>query len=136
MSDALINFTLVSPERLVLAEKVDMVVIPGEAGDFGVLPNHAALISSLRPGLITVYTGATKRYIFVSHGFANVSEEGCVVLAEECEFVKDMSLDELKAHAQRLKEKIESARTEQEMQDLKRNHELVLLKMGFIQKLM
>lgn len=130
-----IHLTLVSPERLVLSDTVDMVVVPGENGEFGVLPKHAALISSLRPGLVTIYRGQEKQYVFVSGGFANVNEETCLVLAEDCELVNNMDLQELTAYAQRLKEEIEIARSEKEIEALKQVRAMTLLKMHLIEKL-
>ncbi len=78
------QFELVSPERLLISKAVDMVVVPGTEGDFGVLPDHAPLISSLRPGVIAVFEGGqvTDR-IFVAGGFAEVTGERCTVLAEQ-----------------------------------------------------
>ncbi len=86
-----VSFELVSPARLLLSEDVDMVVIPGAEGDFGVLPMHSPLVSSIRPGVINVYDGndITQR-IFVAGGFAEVTPEGCTVLAEEAIAVGDI----------------------------------------------
>ena len=55
--DRKFEFELVSPERLVLSEPVDMAVIPGSEGDFGVLAGHSLVISTLRPGVIEVWQG-------------------------------------------------------------------------------
>ena len=85
------SFELVSPEKLLLAEEVDMVVVPGAEGDFGVLIGHAPLISSLRPGVIDTYNGGkVADRIFVAGGFAEVTGERCTVLAEEAIPVKDI----------------------------------------------
>ncbi|MDZ4735931.1 MAG: F0F1 ATP synthase subunit epsilon [Rhodospirillaceae bacterium] len=83
MADTL-SFELVSPERLLLSREVEMVVVPGTEGDFGVLPSHAPLISQVRPGILVVFDGGkpTDR-IFVSGGVAEVTPERCTVLAEE-----------------------------------------------------
>jgi F-type H+-transporting ATPase subunit epsilon len=79
-----VQFELVTPERLLLSEMVEMVVIPGTEGNFGVLPGHAPLISSIRPGTIDVYEGqAVTRRIFVVSGIAEVTAERCTVLADE-----------------------------------------------------
>ncbi|NNG05503.1 MAG: F0F1 ATP synthase subunit epsilon [Inquilinus sp.] len=80
-----VEFELVSPERLLLAEQVAMVVVPGTDGDFGVLPRHAPLISTVRPGVIAVYKSRAEvsERIFVAGGFAEVTGERCTVLAEE-----------------------------------------------------
>jgi F-type H+-transporting ATPase subunit epsilon len=79
-----VNFELVTPERMVLSEMVDMVVVPGTEGNFGVLPGHALLISTIRPGTIDVYQGQTvTQRIFVVGGFAEVTPERCTVLADQ-----------------------------------------------------
>ena len=78
------KFELVSPERLVLSRDVEMVVVPGTEGYFGVLPRHAPMISTLSAGVIDIYQGgAVVDRIFVAGGFAEVTETRCTVLAEE-----------------------------------------------------
>src|SRR6185437_3546050 len=79
-----VQFELVSPEKLLLSEAVDMVVVPGTEGNFGVLAGHSLLISTVRPGIIDVYEGnEISERIFVSGGFAEVTAERCTVLADE-----------------------------------------------------
>jgi F-type H+-transporting ATPase subunit epsilon len=79
-----VQFELVSPEKLLLSEAVDMVVVPGSEGNFGVLAGHSLLISTVRPGVIDVYEGSEiSERIFVSGGFAEVTAERCTVLADE-----------------------------------------------------
>ena len=79
-----IQFELVSPERLLVSEPVEMVVVPGVEGDFGVLPGHAPLVSTVRPGTIAVFEGGkVVQRIFVARGFAEVTGERCTVLAEQ-----------------------------------------------------
>ena len=69
-----LQFELVSPERLVLSQPAEMVVVPGAEGDFGAMPRHAPLISAVRPGVIDVYQGgAITSRIFVAGGFAEVT---------------------------------------------------------------
>ncbi len=79
-----VQFELVSPERLILSEMVEMVVVPGSEGNFGVLPGHAPLISLIRPGMIEVYENrvVTQRF-FIVGGIAEVTPERCTVLADE-----------------------------------------------------
>jgi F-type H+-transporting ATPase subunit epsilon len=83
----MLNFTLVTPEKLVRSGPVHMVVVPGTEGDFGVLAGHAPLMSSIRPGEISVYAtaGATPERIRIEGGFAEVSEKGLTILAEKAE---------------------------------------------------
>jgi F-type H+-transporting ATPase subunit epsilon len=90
-----ISFELVSPEKLLLSEEVEMVVVPGAEGDFGVLIGHAPMLSALRPGVISTYAGEkVDKRIFVAGGFAEVTGERCTVLAEEA-----MPVDEIDAAA-------------------------------------
>ena len=81
---ATFRFELVSPERLLLAEDVEQVDVPGAEGDFGVLPQHMPLISTLRPGILVVREGgqAAQEY-FVRGGFAEVRPTQLIVLAEQ-----------------------------------------------------
>ena len=91
MVETKVEFELVSPERLLLSEPVDMVVVPGEEGDFGVLVRHAPFISTVRPGVISVHNGGrvTER-IFVAGGFAEVTPSRCTVLAEQAQPVAEI----------------------------------------------
>ncbi|MDT7933199.1 MAG: ATP synthase F1 subunit epsilon [Sphingomonadaceae bacterium] len=81
----MLQFDLVSPERALRSGPVYMVVVPGAAGDFGVLEGHAPLMSTIRPGAISVYPASmndTPERIFIDGGFAEVSERGLTILAE------------------------------------------------------
>ena len=85
-----VQFELVAPEQLLISDAVEMVVVPGAEGDFGVLPGHAPFISTVRTGVISVYeNGAVSRRVFVSGGFAEVMPERCTVLADEAVSLDD-----------------------------------------------
>jgi F-type H+-transporting ATPase subunit epsilon len=77
------QFELVSPERLLVSEQVESVVIPGTDGEMTVLANHAPVMTTVKPGVVTVKTaaGATERYV-VFGGFADILPSGCTLLAE------------------------------------------------------
>ena len=78
------EFELVSPEKLLISQPAEMVVVPGTEGDFGALPRHAPMITGVRPGVIDVYeNGKVEKRIFVAGGFAEVNETRITVLAEE-----------------------------------------------------
>ena len=102
------TFELVSPERLLLSQPVDMVVVPGSEGLFAALIGHAPFITTLRPGVIDVWDGdRIIERIFVGGGFAEVTQERCVVLAETATPVGDIDrarvverIDELKGVAE------------------------------------
>jgi F-type H+-transporting ATPase subunit epsilon len=88
-----IHFDLVSPERLLFSDDVDMVTLPGAEGYFGVLAGHASVISSLRPGVIEVQGGANPGLkLFVRGGFAEVDARKVIVLAEEAIPMTDFDL--------------------------------------------
>ena len=79
-----IALEIVSPDRLLLSQPVDMVVMPAAEGDMGVLPGHAPMIVLLQGGTITLHEGgrATSK-LYVSGGFAEITPERCTVLADE-----------------------------------------------------
>lgn len=90
------QFELVSPEQVLSSEPAAMVVVPGDAGDFGVLADHAPLLSSLRPGVVDIHgaDGSRKR-VFVAGGFADVGNNTCSVLAEEAVPVAELNTADL-----------------------------------------
>jgi F-type H+-transporting ATPase subunit epsilon len=106
-----VQFELVTPERLLLSEMVEMVVIPGTEGNFGVLPGHAPLISSIRPGTIDVYEGQTiTRRIFVVSGIAEVTPERCTVLADEALAPDELNRGSIEAELQTVQGNLPSLR--------------------------
>ena len=110
-----VNFELVSPQRLLVSEEVDMVVVPGAEGDFGVLAEHAPVISTVRPGTITVYQGtAVSDRIFIAGGFAEVTAERCTVLAEEAERLDEIDRSAVETQLRNLREELGLAATDDE----------------------
>lgn len=90
MADKL-AFELVSPERLLLSAQADMVTVPGSEGEFGVLAGHAPVLSTLRPGVISVEDGGrvTRRF-YVQGGFAEVTPAGLTILSEQAVDLADV----------------------------------------------
>ena len=81
---AKLHFDLVSPERLLISAEVDQVDVPGSEGDFGVMANHAPVMTTLRPGVLTIQSpGKAGEKYFVRGGFAEVTLGGLTILAEE-----------------------------------------------------
>jgi len=107
-----LRFELVTPERLLLSEEVEMVVVPGAEGNFGALPRHAPLLSQLRPGIIEVYdtrqAGVSER-LFVAGGFAEVTPERCTVLAEEAMPLSELDRGKIEAALKDMREDLEDA---------------------------
>ena len=80
---AAFTFELVSPEQLMFAGDVESVVVPGTEGEFTVLKDHAPLMSTMKPGVVTITeTGAKTTRLFVRGGFADVNQAGLTILAE------------------------------------------------------
>jgi len=79
-----LHFELVTPDRLVMADDVFMVVVPGTEGESGIMAGHAPYMTTLRDGEVAVYrsAGGQPERIPVTGGFAEVSERGLTVLAE------------------------------------------------------
>ena len=101
---ATISFDLVSPENLIFNDEVGMIIVPGKDGDFGVLPGHSKVMSSLRPGRVMVY-GKDKNLLksfFVSGGFAEVNPEKCIVLAESVDEVNTLEKSSIEKEVQEL----------------------------------
>jgi F-type H+-transporting ATPase subunit epsilon len=114
MADS-VEFELVSPERLLLSKSVEMVVVPGSEGDFGVLPRHAPLISTIRPGIIRVYEGGqVTDQIFVAGGFAEVTGTRCTVLAEEALPVADIDRAAVEKGMGDIRDDLQDAKNEDE----------------------
>jgi len=105
-------FELVTPERLLVSQPVDMVVVPGTEGNFGVLPGHAPLISTIRPGTIDIYQDRTTiiQRIFVAGGIAEVTPEGCTVLADEAMAPDTLDRATLETEAQTIEDNLPSLR--------------------------
>jgi F-type H+-transporting ATPase subunit epsilon len=105
-----IAFQLVAPERLLASAEVDMVVVPGSEGDFGVLPQHSLFMSVLRPGVIETYEGGqVSRRIFVGGGFAEVNPRGCTVLAEQAMPVEEIDLERARGRLARAQDDLKDA---------------------------
>lgn len=84
------HFELVSPQKLLFSGDVEQVDLPGAEGYFGVLANHAPMVTTLRPGILTVHVAGGQQKIVVLGGFAEVSTDGLTVLANSADAVEDI----------------------------------------------
>lgn len=109
-----LEFELVSPERLLMSKAVEMVVVPGADGNFGVLKGHAPLTSTVRIGTIDVYDDrpTISERIFVAGGFAEVTPERCTVLAETAIAVSEMTAAAVAQEVKDLEEDLADAKDE------------------------
>jgi F-type H+-transporting ATPase subunit epsilon len=102
MADTL-KFEIVTPAAPMVADDAELVIIPGAEGNFGVMPGHAPLLSSIRPGTIEIRDRTLKilAQYFVEGGFAEVTPERCTVLAEEAVPVEEIDREEAESRLKR-----------------------------------
>ncbi len=114
LTDKTFQFELVSPEQVLASEQVYMVEIPGEAGNFGVLADHAPLLSSVRPGVVTITApDMSQRQLFVAGGFADVTGQACSLLAEEATPLSELDAQKLEAELHDLRDDLGFAKDDQ-----------------------
>ena len=92
----MIKLEIVTPEKMALSEDVDMVTIPTAAGEVGILPNHAPVISSLQSGILSYTKGGVTNKLVVSGGFVEVGVNTVSVLAEVAESSDEVNLENAK----------------------------------------
>jgi F-type H+-transporting ATPase subunit epsilon len=136
MAEEKLAFELVAPERLLASTACDMVVVPGEEGDFGVLPQHAPMLALLRPGVITVYDNdRVEQRVFVAGGFAEVNERGCTVLAEAAEPLDEIDRAAVQERLRVAEEELAEARepSEAERERLERAVEVARVRLESVE---
>jgi len=103
------KFDLVSPERLLLSEMVNAVVIPASEGEMTVMANHAPTMTTIRPGIVSVRSASGKKDYVVFAGFADILPSGCTLLAESAVPVEELDRDELTRRINAAKAELEDA---------------------------
>ena len=118
MAEERVEFELVTPERLVISRGVDMVVVPGTEGDFGVLPGHTPMVSTVRPGVVNVYEGnEIVERMFVAGGFAEVTAARCTVLADRAVAVDELDRAAAEQTLKDAREDLADAKTDDERRE-------------------
>ena len=112
-----IKIEIVSPENLVLSEQASSVTVPGADGYFTVMGDHAALMTTLKAGFVTVTSGGAERTYYVQGGFADVSDAGLTILAEQAKTGADFDRSELDAAIVSAQEALIGATTDQAKQE-------------------
>jgi len=104
------NFELVSPERLLVSEKVTEVVIPATLGEMTVLANHAPTMTTIKPGVVSVKlaSGQITKYV-VFGGFADILPTGCTLLAESAVHIDEISRDDIAKRIEVARGELEAA---------------------------
>jgi F-type H+-transporting ATPase subunit epsilon len=93
------NLQVITPERIMVNEQVQMTVAPGSEGYLGILVGHASLMTTLTPGEVTatLADGRTTSHIVISGGFMEVSPEGTVILADSAERSDEIDVNRAEA---------------------------------------
>jgi len=101
-----IRLEIITAERVVYSEDVDIVVAPGIDGELGILPHHAALMTMLQPGELRVRKDNQEESMFVSGGFLEVRGDKVVVLADVAERAEEIDVARAEAAKRRAEEGI------------------------------
>jgi F-type H+-transporting ATPase subunit epsilon len=132
MADQL-QLEVITPERRILDEKVEMVTVPGLGGELGILPGHTPLISQLQTGVLTYTNGPSTRKIHVSGGFVEVNKDRVSVLADIAERPEEIDAHRAKIardHAEKDLSSFSGSEEEFELARIKLERSLVRLQLA------
>jgi F-type H+-transporting ATPase subunit epsilon len=128
-----LHFELVSPARLLFSGEVSSVIIPGTEGEMTILPQHAPVLSTLRPGYVTVAKDSgTQEKIFVRGGFAEVNAKGLTVLAETAIPMAELDASAMSAQIKTAEEEVAAAKDDEGIRKAQENVEYLKAMVGAI----
>jgi len=107
-----LELEVVTPDRLVVKEKVDIVMAMGALGEFGILPNHIPFLTTLQPGELRYRKDNQLEYMAVTGGFAEISNNKVTILAEAAERAREIDVDRAKRARERAEKRLAMVRTE------------------------
>lgn len=110
----LLQLSIVTPEKLIVADDADQVNIPGSEGDLGILYDHAPILTAMRAGTLSYQKGEETTTMVVSGGFAEVTENRVTILAEAAEFVGEIDAERALAARKRAEETLSRSDLNQE----------------------
>jgi F-type H+-transporting ATPase subunit epsilon len=111
---AAFKFELVSPERLLVSEQVESVVLPGSEGEMTIMANHAPLMSTIKPGVVRVKTAAGAEQTFVVFGgFVDVMPDSCTLLAESAIATREFDKADLARRIEAVRGDVEHAKDDE-----------------------
>jgi len=102
-----LSLEVITPEGVLVSQEVDMVVVPGTEGEFGVLPGHINFLSGIVPGELRFYHDGAIEYMAVSSGFAEVSNNSVSIIIDAAEKADDIDLERARRARDRAKERME-----------------------------
>ncbi|HJX33555.1 MAG TPA: F0F1 ATP synthase subunit epsilon [Desulfatiglandales bacterium] len=98
---------VVTPEGVLVSQEVDMVIVPGSEGEFGVLPGHMNFLSGIVPGELRFYHGGASECMAVSSGFAEVSNNSVSIIVDTAERAGDIDLERARSAKDKARERME-----------------------------
>jgi F-type H+-transporting ATPase subunit epsilon len=101
---ATLRLEIITAERLVLADDVNVVVAPGVEGELGILPHHAPLMTILKPGELLIRKGGEETYMSVSGGFLEIRPDKVIILADACERAEEIDIERAEEAKRRAEE--------------------------------
>jgi F-type H+-transporting ATPase subunit epsilon len=107
---------IVTPDRLILSQDVDMVIAPGSEGEFGVLPGHCQFLTSLRVGELRYQMGDHWYYMSIMWGFADVTPKRVTILAEVAEKAEDIDIERAQAKVREAEARVEAGSSREEIE--------------------
>ena len=118
-----LHFEFVSPENILFSGDVDQVDLPGIEGDMGIFAGHAPLVTTLRPGIVTIFREGKREPVVVIGGFAEVGPGGLTVLADRAVAREDFDLESLAGDIKDAEEDVADATADAERDRLLRRLE-------------
>jgi F-type H+-transporting ATPase subunit epsilon len=101
---ATLRLEIITAERLVLADDVNVVVAPGVEGELGILPHHAPLMTMLKPGELLIRKDSEETYMSVSGGFLEIRPDKVIILADACERAEEIDIERAEEAKRRAEE--------------------------------
>jgi F-type H+-transporting ATPase subunit epsilon len=111
-----LQFEFVSPENVLFSGEVDQVDVPGAEGHMGIFAGHAPMVTTLRPGIVTIFRGSTREPVVITGGFAEVGPGGLTILADRAVARADFDMATLVAEIKDAEEDTADA-TDQALRD-------------------
>jgi len=116
-----LSLEVVAPEKMVMSKTVDMVTISGTEGDFGVLPGHAALVSSIRPGFLEIEADKETEKMFIGGGFIEVLEDKVSILATEVLSAEQIDISDCEKKISKCNSDIDVSETDVDKELIQKN---------------
>lgn len=113
---ATMQFEMVTAERVLFSGEVDSVVAPGAAGELGILPHHAPLLTTLSPGELRIRHGGQEQFLAVTGGFLEVLDNRVTILADAAEQADEILLERAEEAMRRAEERISARESDMDLQ--------------------